>query len=69
MHNGAYETLEEVLAFCNKGGGAGMVLDVPYQTLPSSPLNLEEEEISAIIAFIKTLTDSRYEKVKAYAVK
>jgi len=69
MHNGAYKTLEEVLAFYNKGGGAGMGLNVPYQTLPSSPLNLGEEEISAIITFIKTLTDSRYEKVKAYAVK
>lgn len=60
MHNGAYKTLKKVLEFYNKGGGAGMGLDVPYQTLPAAPLNLEEDEVSAIIAFINALTDSRY---------
>ncbi|MCP4521927.1 MAG: hypothetical protein GY827_09610 [Cytophagales bacterium] len=33
MHNGAYNTLDEVLTFYNKGGGAGMGLDISHQTL------------------------------------
>lgn len=57
MHNGAFETLEQVMEFYNSGGGQGMGLDVPYQTLPSDSLNLKKHEIDAIIAFMKTLTD------------
>ncbi|NMH89395.1 cytochrome-c peroxidase [Flavivirga algicola] len=58
MHNGVYETLEEVMDFYNKGGGSGLGFDVPHQTLPFDNLNLSEEETQAIIAFMKTLTDS-----------
>lgn len=57
MHNGAYETLEEVMDFYNRGGGAGMGLEVPYQTLPDTPLNLTKKEQSDLIAFIGSLTD------------
>ena len=58
MHNGVYETLEEVMDFYNRGGGAGMGFDIPHQTLPFDSLSLNQEEISAIIAFMKTLTDA-----------
>lgn len=58
MHNGVYETLEEVVTFYNVGGGQGMGLDVPYQTLPPDSLNLEAQEQKALIAFMKTLTDA-----------
>jgi len=61
MHNGVYESLEEVLQFYNVGGGAGMGLEVPYQTLPPDSLNLSEPEINAIIAFMNTLTDQQYQ--------
>ncbi|AKD05882.1 cytochrome c peroxidase [Pontibacter korlensis] len=57
MHNGAYETLEEVMDFYNKGGAAGMGLQLENQTLPPDPLNLTPEETKAIIAFLQTLTD------------
>lgn len=57
FHNGAYQTLEEVLDFYNRGGGAGMGLDLPYQTLPDSPLNLSQNEMNDIITFMETLTD------------
>lgn len=57
FHNGAYLTLEEVIWFYNKGGGQGIGLDVPNQTLPPDTLGLTEEEISAVIAFMKSLTD------------
>ena len=60
MHNGAFNTLEEVLEFYNLGGGQGMGLDVPYQTLPPDPLDLKPYEIDAIIAFMKTLTEYEY---------
>ncbi|MDO6738280.1 cytochrome-c peroxidase [Wenyingzhuangia sp. 2_MG-2023] len=57
MHNGVYNTLEEVMDFYNKGGGAGLGFDVPHQTLPFDNLDLSEQEIKDIITFMKTLTD------------
>ncbi len=58
MHNGVYTTLEEVIDFYNKGGGAGLHIAPEYQTLPADKLNLTKKEISDIVAFMKTLTDS-----------
>ncbi len=58
MHNGVYNTLEEVMDFYNEGGGAGLGFDLPHQTLPFDNLNLSESEIESIIAFMKTLTDN-----------
>ncbi|WP_051295828.1 cytochrome c peroxidase [Eisenibacter elegans] len=57
MHNGAYETLEAVMEFYNLGGGAGIGIDLPHQTLPTEPLNLNERELKALVAFMHTLTD------------
>ena len=57
MHNGLFDTLEEVLAFYNLGGGAGMGLEVENQTLPDTPLELSQQEMEDIIAFMETLTD------------
>lgn len=64
MHNGVYNTLEEVVNFYNVGGGQGMGLHVPYQTLPPDSLHLTEKESSAIIAFMKTLNDKQFEQPK-----
>ncbi|MBC7920089.1 MAG: cytochrome-c peroxidase [Ferruginibacter sp.] len=58
MHNGVYQTLEEVMDFYNRGGGAGMGIDLPTQTLPADPLNLTTGEKKAVIAFLHTLTDT-----------
>ena len=58
MHNGAFHSLETVLDFYNNGGGAGMGLNVPNQTLSSAHLHLSVEEIKDIILFIHVLTDS-----------
>ncbi|MEQ9220013.1 MAG: cytochrome c peroxidase [Cyclobacteriaceae bacterium] len=60
MHNGVYDSLEQVVRFYNFGGGAGMGLDVPYQTLPADSLLLSDKESEAIIAFMKTLTDEGF---------
>lgn len=57
MHNGAYRTLEEVMDFYNRGGGIGLGIDVPNQTLPSDTLNLTKQEIAEIIAFMNALVE------------
>ena len=58
MHNGAYRTLEEVVAFYNAGGGAGVGIDLPYQTLFDHPLELTQGEQADLIAFMQSLTDT-----------
>ncbi len=55
MHNGIYKTLEEVVDFYNKGGGAGIGLSVPNQTLATNKLNLTIAEQKQLVAFIKSL--------------
>lgn len=57
MHNGVYKTLEEVIDFYNRGGGAGIGINVDNQTLPTDKLNLSKTEIQDLIAFIKTLNN------------
>lgn len=58
IHNGAYKTLEDVLHFYNHGGGAGIGLDVPNQTLPPEKLQMTKQEMADIIAFLHALTDT-----------
>lgn len=58
MHNGSLSTLEEVVSFYNLGGGAGMGLDVPYQTLPPDALSLSKVEQQQLVAFMKALSDT-----------
>jgi cytochrome c peroxidase len=58
MHNGAFKTLEEVMHFYNQGGGAGMGLEIPNQTLPDARLDLSRQEMDDIIAFMESLTDT-----------
>ncbi|WP_442266892.1 cytochrome-c peroxidase [Tenacibaculum sp. ZS6-P6] len=60
MHNGVYTTLDEVMDFYNKGGGAGLGIENDYQTLPFDNLQLSKEEIAAVIAFMETLNDGNY---------
>ncbi len=57
MHNGSINSLEDLMDFYNRGGGAGMGLNVPYQTLPDSKLNLTKSEQEDVISFIKSLSD------------
>ena len=58
MHNGAYETLEQVVDFYNRGGGAGIGIDLEFQTLPPDHLNLTDTEIHDIVTFMESLTDT-----------
>ncbi|MEL7161233.1 MAG: cytochrome c peroxidase, partial [Bacteroidota bacterium] len=58
FHHGAYATLELVVDFYNRGGGAGLGLDVPNQTLAPDPLDLTDEEQADLVAFMRSLTDA-----------
>lgn len=58
MHNGVYATLDDVLDFYNRGGGAGIGAQVPNQTLASRPLNLSRDERQALVAFLAALVDT-----------
>lgn len=57
MHNGAFQSLDTLMEFYNQGGGAGLGLAFPSQTLSAAKLNLTEKEKKDIIAFLNALTD------------
>jgi cytochrome c peroxidase len=57
MHNGAFETLEEVLDFYAGGGGRGLGLDVPLQDDKIRKFSLTPQEKADLIAFLLALTD------------
>ncbi len=63
MHNGVYGTLEQVMDFYNQGGG-GMGFELEHQTLPFDELNLTDKEQKAIIAFMKTLSDTNVDSTE-----
>lgn len=58
MHNGVFNTLEEVIDFYDMGGGAGKKLSVPNQTLASDSLKLTSVEKANLIAFIRSLNEN-----------
>lgn len=58
MHNGVYNTLEEVVDFYNKGGGQGLGIELENQTLPFDNLTLTETEKKDLVAFMESLTDT-----------
>ncbi|MGD1317921.1 cytochrome-c peroxidase [Chryseobacterium sp. 2R14A] len=64
FHNGAFNTLEEVLEFYNQGGAEGLGLEIKNQTLPADKLDLSPTEIKQIIAFLNSLTDISKAKSK-----
>jgi len=51
MHDGSMRTLEEVVAFYDKGGGPNPGLDARLQ-----PLHLSEQDRGALVAILKALT-------------
>jgi cytochrome c peroxidase len=57
MHHGAFKTLESVMDFYDQGGGAGLGLDIPNQTLSSVPLKLTDREKGDLVSFLQSLTD------------
>ncbi len=64
MHHGNFKTLQEVLHFYNKGGGGGMGLTVPFQTLSEDPLGLSQTELNQLEAFMLQLSDNPFKNDK-----
>jgi cytochrome c peroxidase len=58
MHNGVFTTLEQVVDFYNEGGGKGLKIDPPNQTLPFDRLNLSKKEKKDLVLFMRSLTDT-----------
>ncbi len=65
MHDGRFATLEQVVEFYNSGvvqhpNLSGPLRNPPGQGAPGSPrrLNLSEAQKAALVAFLKTLTDT-----------
>lgn len=66
MHNGTYETLEDVVDFYNHGGAVGIGIDWHQQTLAPDSLNLDTSEKASLIAFMKTLSDTTSTRQKSF---
>ena len=61
MHNGVYKNLDDVVEFYHKGGGVGIGITLPFQSLPFDSLSLNTGEKKAIVSFMKALTDKKKE--------
>jgi parallel beta-helix repeat protein len=57
MHNGRFQTLEEVLDFYAGGGGAGVNNKLPNLDDKIRKFDLTKEERTALVAFLHSLTD------------
>lgn len=58
MHNGVFNTLEEVIDLYDAGGGTGKKLAVKNQTLPADSLRLTPKEKADLVAFIHSLNEN-----------
>jgi cytochrome c peroxidase len=58
FHNGSYTTLSQVVDFYHRGGGAGIGIDLPHQTLPFDRLDLTQQDAQDLVAFMEALTDT-----------
>ena len=58
MHNGIFQTMDQVIDLYNEGGGVGKKLMVENQTLSADPLNLTQHEKNNLIAFINSLNEN-----------
>ncbi len=58
MHNGIFQTLEQVIDLYDVGGGIGKKLTIDNQTLSTDSLHLTKEEKGDLIAFIHSLNEN-----------
>ena len=58
MHNGVFQTLEQVIDLYDAGGGVGKKLKIDNQTLSTDSLRLTKEEKSNLVAFIHSLNEN-----------
>ncbi|MGJ8652929.1 MAG: MbnP family protein [Opitutaceae bacterium] len=60
MHDGRFETLEEVIEHYSSGVATRSTLDPNLAKHPGGGVPLSTEDKSALVAFLKTLTDPKY---------
>ena len=58
MHNGIFNTLEQVVDFYDAGGGVGKGLKIDNQTLSADSLRLTGDEKRKLILFIRSLNEN-----------
>ena len=59
MHDGRFQTLEEVVEHYNSGGKASATVD-PLMKHVGTGLNLSNQEKADLVAFLKTMTDTSF---------
>ena len=59
MHDGRFQTLEEVVEHYNSGGKPSATVD-PLMKHVGTGLGLSEQEKADLVAFLKALTDSTF---------
>ena len=60
MHDGRFNTLEEVVEHYSTGVVNRDTLDPNLAKHPAEGLNLNDTDKAALVAFLKTLTDPQY---------
>jgi len=65
MHDGRFNTLEEVVAHYNSGVKRTKNLDPNLAKHPQSGLGLSAEDQAALVAFLKTLSDPQFQSGKS----
>ena len=61
MHDGRFKTLEQVLEHYTTGVHRSATLDPNIAKHPDSGMELSKADRQALIAFLKTLTDLKYQ--------
>ena len=64
MHDGRFQTLEEVVEHYNSGVQRTRTLDPNLAKHPESGLGLTDDDKKALVAFLKTLTDEEFTQTK-----
>jgi cytochrome c peroxidase len=59
MHDGRFETLEEVVEHYNSGGHPSATVD-PFMKFTVGGLQLSDQKKAALVAFMKTLSDEEF---------
>jgi cytochrome c peroxidase len=59
MHDGRFETLEEVIEHYNTGGHPSLTID-PLMKFQGVGLGLSEQDVYDLVAFLETLTDEDF---------
>ncbi|MGJ8724686.1 MAG: MbnP family protein [Roseibacillus sp.] len=62
MHDGRFDTLEEVVQFYSSQIHRSPTLDPNIAKHPGNGLDLDKEEQAALVAFLKTLSDPRFQR-------